>query len=55
MNDKALADLGTLDLKLERLQIWVYGRRFPDLHDYWDGNWLHVTAHWHVIASITGL
>ena len=45
MDDKAFADLDTLDLKLEGLQIWVHGRQFPDLHDYWDGNWLRVTAH----------
>jgi hypothetical protein len=37
--------LGTPDLKLEGLQIWVHGRQFPDSHDYWDGNWLCVTAH----------
>jgi hypothetical protein len=45
MNDRALGDLGAPDLKLEGLQIWVHGRQFPDLHDYWDGNWLRVTAH----------
>jgi hypothetical protein len=45
MSDRALADLGAPDLKLEGLQIWVHGRQFPDLHDYWDGNWLYVTAH----------
>ncbi|HEY5301509.1 MAG TPA: hypothetical protein VIJ55_12605 [Acetobacteraceae bacterium] len=37
--------LGAPNLKLEGLQIWIHGRQFPDLHDYWDGNWLHVTAH----------
>jgi hypothetical protein len=26
------------------LKIWVHGRQFPDAHDYWDGNWLSVTA-----------
>jgi hypothetical protein len=45
MNDRALEDLGAPDLKLEGLQIWVPGRQFPDLQDYWDGNWLRVTAH----------
>lgn len=38
-------DLGPPDIKLEGLQIWVHGRQFPDLQDYWDGNWLKVTAH----------
>jgi hypothetical protein len=22
------------------LAIWIVGRQFPNLHDYWDGNWL---------------
>jgi len=33
------------DLKLEGPQIWIHGRQFPDAADYWDGNWLRVTAH----------
>src|SRR5580698_7501121 len=45
MSDRVLRDLGTPDLKLEGLQIWVHGRQFPDSHDYWDGNWLRVTVH----------
>lgn len=44
MTDPA-AKLGTPDLKIEGLQIWVHGRQFPDAADYWDGNWLRVTAH----------
>ena len=39
------AKLGTPDLKIEGLQIWVHGRQSPDAADYWDGNWLRVTAH----------
>ena len=39
------AKWGTPDLKLEGLQIWIHGRQFPDAADYWDGNWLLVTAH----------
>ena len=39
------AKLGTPDLKLEGLQIWIHGRQFSDAADYWDGNWLRVTAH----------
>lgn len=45
MDHKAFTSLGAPDLKLEGLQIWVHGRQFPDSHDYWDGNWLRVTAH----------
>jgi hypothetical protein len=45
MDERLLAKLGRPNLKLEGLQIWVHGRQFPDSHDYWDGNWLRVTAH----------
>lgn len=41
----AAANLGTPDLKLEGLQIWIHGRQFPDAADYWDGNWLRMTAY----------
>jgi len=30
---------------LAGLQIWIHGRQFPDSVDYWDGNWINVTAH----------
>lgn len=45
MTDKTSAQLGTPDLEFEGLRIWIHGRQFPDLHDYWDGNWLRVTVH----------
>jgi hypothetical protein len=32
------------DLKLVGLRLWVHGREFPDSSDYWDGNWLSITA-----------
>jgi hypothetical protein len=31
MADDAIAQLGTPDLKLEGLQVWIHGRQFPDL------------------------
>lgn len=37
-------NLGKADIEIAGLQIWVHGRQFPDSHDYWDGNWLSVTA-----------
>ena len=37
--------LGEPDLKVSSFQLWVHGRQFPDSDDYWDGNWLTVTAH----------
>jgi len=27
------------------LKIWILSRQFPDVMDYWDGNWLNVIAH----------
>ena len=32
------------DLELVGLRLWVHGREFPDLADFWDSNWLNVTA-----------
>lgn len=31
-----------LDIKFAGMSLWVLGRQFPDLDDYWDGNWLNV-------------
>lgn len=38
-------NLGTPDINLGGMQIWIHGRQFPNEEDYWDGNWLNVTAH----------
>src|SRR2546428_6762784 len=38
-------ELGAPDLKAAGFQLWVHGRQFPDSQDYYDGNWLRVTAH----------
>jgi hypothetical protein len=32
------------DLVVEKLQIWIHGRQFPDATDYDDANWLNVSA-----------
>ena len=31
-------------IELGDFQLVVHRRQFPDAHDRWDGNWLHVTA-----------
>jgi hypothetical protein len=31
-------------IELGDFQLTVHRRQFPDAHDRWDGNWLHVTA-----------
>ena len=37
--------LGPPDIKMAGFQLWVHGRQFPNAEDYWDANWLNVTAH----------
>ena len=38
-------DLGEADLTVAGLHLWVDGRQNPESNDYYDGNWLRVTAH----------
>jgi len=45
MNSQTIENLGKPSIKLEGLQIWIHGRQFTDSADFWDGNWLNVTAH----------
>src|ERR1700690_1605428 len=45
MNKEKKINLGEPAISISGLQIWVHGRQFPDLADYWDGNWLKITAH----------
>jgi hypothetical protein len=42
---KDFDNLGEPDLKLAGFQLWVHSRQFPQEEDYWDGNWVNVTAH----------
>jgi hypothetical protein len=42
---RELETLGEPDLQIAGLQIWVHGRQFAEAMDYWDGNWLRVTAY----------
>lgn len=42
---KLLDQIGRPDLTLGPLALWVHGRQFEDHQDFWDGNWLRVTAH----------
>ena len=37
--------LGPPSLKVHGLALWVHGRQFPDAQDFYDGNWLRVSAH----------
>jgi hypothetical protein len=33
------------DIELAGLRIWIDSRKYPDHHDFWDGNWLNTTVH----------
>lgn len=37
--------LGEPDLKIGGFQLWIHSREREDSVDYYDGNWLNVTAH----------
>jgi hypothetical protein len=39
-----LEALGAPDVEFGGLCIWVHGRPYPDATEYWDANWLRVTA-----------
>jgi hypothetical protein len=45
MDPRELEHLGEPDLTIAGLRLWVHGRQFPQSSDYWDGNWLRVTAY----------
>lgn len=40
-----LTRLGDPDITIGALKILVHGRQFEDSQDFWDGNWLRITAH----------
>lgn len=42
---KYAENLSAPDIKLAEFQLWVHSRQFPQADDYWDGNWLNITAH----------
>ena len=44
MQWRNLESLGQPDVSIGGLKLWIHGRQFPDAPDYWDGNWLRVTA-----------
>ena len=38
-------NFGKPSIKIAGLQIWIHGRQYAESEDYWDGNWLRITAH----------
>lgn len=45
MRGPALEDLGKPGLTVAGFQLWVHGRQYPDSQEYYDANWLRVTAY----------
>jgi hypothetical protein len=37
-------NLGEPDIKISGLEIWIHENQFPASQDYWDGNWMDITA-----------
>ena len=37
-------NIGEPDIKISGLEIWIRGNQFSDSRDYWDGNWMNITA-----------
>jgi len=54
MDESRIKKLGPPDLKVSGFQFWVHGRDFPDAQDYYDGNWLKMTAYCGPDAGVTG-
>lgn len=44
MRNDFFEKLGTPDITLAGLTIWITGRQYDDSTDFWDGNWLLVVA-----------
>jgi hypothetical protein len=44
MRPQDIQQLGEPDLQVGGLSLWVHGRAYEESVDYWDGNWLRVTA-----------
>jgi hypothetical protein len=44
MSEQSHVNLDEPSLQIAGLKLWVHGRQFPLAQDYWDGNWLQVTA-----------
>ncbi|HET6284267.1 MAG TPA: hypothetical protein VFH73_25145 [Polyangia bacterium] len=44
MRPQDIERMGDPDLRVGGLSLWIHGRAYEDSTDYWDGNWLRVTA-----------
>jgi hypothetical protein len=37
--------LGPANISIAGFHLWVHNRQFPEATDYWDSNWVNITAH----------
>jgi hypothetical protein len=51
MSEQPHVNLDEPNLHIGGLKLWVHGRQFPLAQDYWDGNWLQVTARYNSAHS----
>jgi len=54
MSPHDIERLGEANLRVAGLSLWVHGRAYEDSTDYWDGNWLRVTAFCRYPGAWTG-
>ena len=45
MANPTTEDFGQPDIAFSGFQLWIHGGAPQEFQDYWDGNWLSVTAH----------
>ncbi len=44
--ERARENPGPPDISFAGFQLWIHGRELENTQDYWDANWLRVTAHY---------
>src|SRR6056297_1886806 len=44
MSKFGIDKFGEPDLKMNQLNLWIHGRQFPNADDFWDSNWLNISA-----------
>ena len=44
MNENNAVNIGSADISILGLEIWIHGLQFPDATEYWDANWVLATA-----------
>ncbi len=45
MKLEELGKFGAPDIEIGALRFWIHDRQFPEMDDFWDGNWVNATVH----------